>query len=155
MIILLYGQPNSGKTTIAHQLQHEYFLKYVKKLPIVDGDAVRNIFKNKDYSERGRIRNLERISDIATYMSQNSNHVIVAAVYPYKASRNYLYELNNGRVLFVELIYKEKRGRENYHVDNFEYDLNEFPNVLKLNTDVNDVKSCVKQIIVKLEEHEQ
>ena len=56
-IIWLTGQPGSGKTTLANSLRDTIF----KKLPnvdlmIIDGDDLRNITINKDYSRKGRER---------------------------------------------------------------------------------------------------
>ena len=57
MIIWLTGQPGSGKTTLATE-----FIKHVKKdntkIINIDGDDLRNISKNKDYSKEGRIKNI-------------------------------------------------------------------------------------------------
>ena len=61
MIVVLFGQPCSGKTTLAKEL----------KAYNVDGDKLRTIFTNKDYSKEGRIKNLNRASDIAHYLNQS------------------------------------------------------------------------------------
>ena len=61
MILWLTGQPGSGKTTLANE-----FIDYIKKdnpaikIINIDGDDLRNISKNKDYSKEGRIRNISR-----------------------------------------------------------------------------------------------
>ena len=60
MIIHLIGQPGSGKSTLANELKHE-----VEHPVIIDGDDLREIFKNKDYSEEGRRRNLTNAYNIA------------------------------------------------------------------------------------------
>ena len=51
MIIVLFGQPASGKTTLAEKVQRELFIKENASYPIIDGDEIREIFKNKDYSD--------------------------------------------------------------------------------------------------------
>ena len=51
MIIVLFGQPHSGKTTLAKQFPSSR---------TIDGDELRELFANKDYSKEGRIRNLNR-----------------------------------------------------------------------------------------------
>jgi adenylylsulfate kinase-like enzyme len=75
MIIALFGQPGSGKTTLATQLEADFH---------IDGDHLRTMFKNTDYSKQGRINNLNRASDIATYLHYNGNKVVLSLVYPYK-----------------------------------------------------------------------
>ena len=57
MIIWLTGQPGSGKTTLANKLV-DYLNKQNKKNKVInlDGDDLRSINKNKDYSKKGRIK---------------------------------------------------------------------------------------------------
>ena len=59
MVIWLTGQPGSGKTTLANELLL-YFKKEgtPKRIINLDGDDLRNINKNKDYSKEGRIKNI-------------------------------------------------------------------------------------------------
>lgn len=113
MIIVLFGQPHSGKTTLAKQ-----FPTYRN----IDGDELRELFQNKDYSREGRIRNLNRASDIAHYLHRHGNNVILSLVYPYKEARDYLRSLDPDAV-FVYLHYAGERGREEFHVKDFELDL--------------------------------
>ncbi len=49
MRVLIFGLPGSGKSTLANEL--------VKRLPCVrlNGDAVRKIFGDKDFSMKGRL----------------------------------------------------------------------------------------------------
>jgi len=153
MITLLFGQPHSGKTTIAHSLQTKLFLEHGEHIPIIDGDEIRDIFKNKDFSREGRLRNLQRISDIATFLSHKYPHVIISAVYPYKEARDYLRELNSNHILMVELEYILERGRENFHVKDYEGE-NNGVNYMKIDTDKFPLEVCTEkifQIIQKLE----
>lgn len=153
MITLLFGQPHSGKTTIAHALQTKLFIEYGEHIPIVDGDEIRDIFKNKDFSKEGRLRNLQRISDIATFLSHKYPQVIISAVYPYKEARDYLKELNSNHVLMVELEYILERGRENFHVKDYEGERSGV-NYMKIDTDEFSVEECTQKVfetIKKLE----
>jgi gluconate kinase len=113
MITVLFGQPHSGKTTLANKLEADYY---------IDGDHLRTMFQNKDYSRQGRINNLNRASDIATYLHYNGNDVVLSLVYPYKEARDYLNNLVPG-VKWIYLHYTEERGREEFHVKDFELDL--------------------------------
>ena len=123
MITVLFGQPHSGKTTLANKLEADYY---------IDGDHLRTMFQNKDYSRQGRINNLNRASDIATYLHYNGNDVVLSLVYPYKEARDYLNNLVPG-VKWIYLHYIEERGREEFHVKDFELDLLE-EKVLTLST---------------------
>lgn len=110
MITVLFGQPCSGKTTLANQIEADYY---------IDGDQLRTMFQNKDYSKQGRINNLNRASDIATYLHYNGNKVVLSLVYPYQEARDYLNSLVSG-VFWVYLTYEGERGREANHVADFE-----------------------------------
>lgn len=134
MIIVLFGQPHSGKSTLAKQLNYKN----------IDGDELRELFANKDYSREGRIKNLNRASDIAHYLNSNGENITLSLVYPYKEARGYLNSLTDD-VLWVHLYYTEPRGRENFHVKDFELDLLE-ENVLSLNTSELSVEECIKKI---------
>lgn len=135
MITVLFGQPHSGKTTLADKLEADYY---------IDGDHLRTMFQNKDYSRQGRINNLNRASDIATYLHYNGNDVVLSLVYPYKEARDYLNNLVPG-VKWVYLHYTEERGREEFHVKDFELNLLE-EKVLALSTSRWSVEESVHLI---------
>lgn len=132
MITVFIGQPHSGKTTLAQKMQHDA-MSSVHWIPIVDGDDVRKVFKNNDYSREGRIKNLNRISDIAAFLHYKHEEVIVSAVYPYKEARAYLESLDI-KVMWVYLTYDEPRGRESFHVPDFEIPQEEVKNLIIINT---------------------
>jgi predicted kinase len=135
MIIVLFGQPHSGKTTLAKQ-----FPTYKN----IDGDELRELFSNKDYSREGRIRNLNRASDIAHYLHRHGNNVILSLVYPYKEAREYLNSLDDN-VKWVHLVYELDRGREEYHVKDFEYPTDD--EALHLNTEWLNIEQCKTHIL--------
>jgi adenylylsulfate kinase-like enzyme len=77
MIISLFGQPHCGKTTLAKQLiSTQTFDQYWN----IDGDELRNIFKNKNFTREGRIQNLNRASDIAHYMNSIGSAGIILSL---------------------------------------------------------------------------
>jgi GTPase SAR1 family protein len=135
MILVFFGQPHSGKTTLAKQ-----FSTYKN----IDGDELRELFANKDYSREGRIKNLNRASDIAHYLNSQEDDVTLSLVYPYKEARDYLNSLTED-VAWVFLHYDDTRGREQFHVKDFELNLLE-ENALSLNTSDLLVEECVKQV---------
>ena len=126
MIYVLYGQPGSGKTTLAGCLRDHLIKKIVRsavfspKLPvIIDGDEFREIFNNKDYSREGRENNIRSANTIATYISKaESKDVILAMVNPYEKIRKEL-KSNNSDV--IEIYLKTNRPvKKEYHVKDFE-----------------------------------
>lgn len=140
MIIVLFGQPHSGKSTLATKLIEEHLPLAVN----IDGDKLRDLFNNKDYSRDGRINNLNRASDIAVFLNSIGNDVILSLVYPFEEAREHLNNLCN-EVYWVYLTYSEMRGREDKHVKNF--DIPETTSVLSLDTSKYTEKECISAIL--------
>ena len=138
MVIVLFGQPGSGKSTIANKL-----LKTYKSAHHIDGDKLRELFVNKDYSREGRIKNLNRASDIAAYLNSVGEDVIISMVYPYKEARDYLNSLINN-VNWIHLTYIEDRGKSSYYVTDFDIPYNE--HILELNTSNLTIGDCINEI---------
>ena len=138
MIIVLFGQPHSGKSTIANRI-----LASTDTFVNIDGDKLRELFVNKDYSREGRIKNLNRASDIAHFLNATGSNIILSLVYPYKEARNYLRSLTDD-VYWIHLTYEGERGREKFHVKDFDYPEDE--GVLHLNTSSSSVDLCLEII---------
>lgn len=137
MIIVIFGQPGSGKTTLA-----QYFVK--ENFHHIDGDTLRDIFKNKDYSKEGRIKNLNRASDIAVYLESMYSNVVLSLVYPYEECREYLSKLSK-KVKWIYLIYEEDRNKAQFKVTDFE--LPHMDDVdLIINTSNTSIEDSVDQI---------
>lgn len=136
MIIVLFGQPHSGKSTIANEI-----LKDNPSYINIDGDKLRELFVNKDYSKEGRIKNLNRASDIAHYLNSIGANVVLSLVYPYREARNYLDSLTED-VCWIYLTYEGERGREKFHVQDFEQPTKDEV-VLTLDTSVIHLEQCI------------
>ena len=147
MVIWIYGQPCSGKTTLAeltfiHNLGHAIY-----QTMNLDGDELRKLYKNNSYDRSGRIANITRAIDIAKFLDSEKYNVVASFVTPYKEMRDYLKELipNNSLLVYLEYSSAENRGREQNHVQDFdipteqEYDL-------KLNTSELTIEECMNQI---------
>ena len=93
MIIWLTGQPGSGKTTLANKLV-DYLNKQNKKNKVInlDGDDLRSINKNKDYSKKGRIKNISTAISIVRFLANKKFICIVSIVAPYRFLRDELKE---------------------------------------------------------------
>lgn len=145
MIIVLFGQPNCGKTTLAEQLS-----KHLVDSELIDGDRFRELFKNTDYSKEGRITNLKKACDIAYYIHHNKlkSNVILSMVFPYYEVREYLRSLHP-KTHFFFLKYEEPRGRENYHVQDFDIP-NQEEYVITLDTEADTIEESTNKIISTL-----
>lgn len=121
MIFLLTGQPGSGKTTIGKKLQ--FWLQTDKKnwrksVFHIDGDHLRTIFANEDYSKAGRERNIQTAFDIARYLDSCGTDVIVSLVSPYRELREKL--KSDCKVIEIYCHTKKIRGREDKFVLDYE-----------------------------------
>ena len=109
MIYWLTGQPGSGKTVIGKKM-NEYF----KDSFHIDGDDLRELFSNKDYSIKGRVENVGTAQRIAHYLHNQGKTVIVSLVSPYIDQREEFKTLMGKDLVEVYVHTEEKRGRENY-----------------------------------------
>lgn len=115
MIIWLTGQPGAGKTTLAKWLEAHF----AGKATIVDGDDIRAIFDNKDYSEAGRRRNIELAQNIAKFIHHKGEVAIVSLVSPYKDQRDSFKESIGESIKEVYVHTTSIRGREQFHVQDY------------------------------------
>lgn len=116
MIIWLTGQPGAGKTTICHWIK-ENFSSFVFH---IDGDDLREIFDNKDYSEQGRKKNVEIAQSLSHYLHNKGFIVLVSLVSPYLHQREAFKEKLKNDILEVWVHTKDVRGREKYFVEDYE-----------------------------------
>lgn len=112
------GQPGAGKTTLAQMLKYHLGTLTSKKIVILDGDHIRDIFKNQDYSKEGRLKNVDLVQSCCKFLMENDIIVIVCMVSPFRDQRYDFCHLWNGVEIYVHC--SEKRGREQFFVDYFE-----------------------------------
>ena len=133
------GQPGAGKTTLAKGLINR--LSLVNFIH-VDGDDIRDIFQNKDYSENGRRQNIQKAQDISQFLYAKGNSVIVSLVSPYKDQRDNFKQ--NPNVVEIYVHTDEIRGREQFHVQNYEPPTENF---IEINTTNTTVEECIEKIV--------
>ena len=85
-IYWLTGQPAHGKTVLGKKLVELLRTEkrnWRKQVFHLDGDDLRELTINKDYSEQGRINNIRNAQMIAEYLHKNGCDVVVSLVAPY------------------------------------------------------------------------
>ena len=83
----LTGMSGAGKSTISDQLM-ERFRAAGAKVELLDGDVVRtNLSQGLGFSREDRDTNIRRIGFVSELLSRNGVIVVVAAISPYRATR--------------------------------------------------------------------
>ena len=119
MIYWFTGQPHSGKTTLADSLKDQWLPHAFR----IDGDEMRELFSNKDYSEKGRRANIDAAQKIAHYLHNQGKDVIVSLVSPYLDQREEFKSNLTWQIKEIYLAYnstKQRRGREQYWVKDYQ-----------------------------------
>ena len=116
MIYWLTGQPAAGKTTLGTWIQSSFPNKSI----IVDGDDIREIFVNKDYSEEGRKKNIEKAQILAKFLHHKGYTVIVSLVSPHRDQREEFKSEMGENIREIYVHTSQDRGRNHFHVEGYE-----------------------------------
>lgn len=109
MIYWFTGQPCAGKTTLANLLKKEKPGAYR-----IDGDDMRELFSNKDYSIKGRVENVGTAQRIAHYLHNQGKDVIVSLVSPYIDQREEFKSLLGSNIKEIYVHTTEPRERDHF-----------------------------------------
>ena len=139
MIFWFTGQPGSGKTTLGKAL-----LVKLKDAFHIDGDDLRGLSANTDYSEQGRINNIRTAQSIAMFLDNKGKNVVVSVVAPYKWLREEFKSRHNVNEIYVHTT--EIRGREHYFAKDYEKPEENF---LDIDTTNISVDECISKILVE------
>ena len=99
MIYWFTGQPSHGKTILADLLKQTLLPNAYR----VDGDDLRDLFTNKDFSIKGRVMNVDAAQKISHYLHNQGHDVIVSLVSPYIDQREEFKQLigNNLKEIYI------------------------------------------------------
>lgn len=148
MIYWFTGQPGAGKTILGKKLHN--FLQTEKRnwrkdVFHLDGDDLRELTTNKDYSEQGRINNIRNAQMIAEYLHKNGCDVVVSLVAPYRWLREEFKErIGYGDFQEFYVHCSEPRERDHFHVKDYESPEIEF---IDIDTTKDDPKESFSKII--------
>lgn len=109
MIYWFTGQPAHGKTVLANMLKEK--LPYAYR---IDGDDMRTLFSNNDYSIKGRVENVGTAQRIAHYLHNQGHDVIVSLVSPYVDQREDFKKLIGNGIKEIYVYTSEPRERDHF-----------------------------------------
>ena len=138
MIYWFTGQPGAGKTVLATELKKELLNSFH-----VDGDDLREIFDNKDYSESGRRKNISLAQQLSHFLHNKGCDVVVSLVSPYKDQREEFKEKMGDDIKEIYVHTTEIRGREIFHVENYQKPTTNFIDIDTTNISIDD---CINKI---------
>lgn len=146
MIYWFTGQPGHGKTVLAKMLkeyiEHNHQHKEVFH---IDGDDLREILINKDYSKEGRENNIRTAQSIAIYLDSKRYDVIVSLVAPYRKLREELKSRADVCEIYVHTT--ESRERDHFKVQEYEHPLENFIDIdTTIDTPSQSLNKITKQL---------
>ena len=123
MIYWFTGQPSSGKTTLGNKLYK--FLKTEKRnwrrdVFHIDGDDLRKLTTNKDYTDNGRETNIRNAQMIAEFAHNNGCDVVVSVVAPFRKLREEFKDKISTDIAEIYLHTTEKRERYKFRAKDYE-----------------------------------
>jgi adenylylsulfate kinase len=113
----------------------------------IDGDDLRDLFDNKDYSEVGRRKNIELAQQISEYLHNKGKHVFVSLVSPYKDQRDKFKSKMVDNLIEVYVHTTEVRGREGYFVKEYEKPSDNFIDIDTTNVSIDDSAKMILDFI--------
>ena len=167
-VLWFTGLSASGKSTLAVELERRLF-DSGHRVTVLDGDNVRHgLNKNLGFSQEDREENIRRISEVAKLFRAVGMIVITAFISPYRRDRDMaraLFNDNSFKEFYVKCNIDEckKRDPKGLYQKAIDGVIKEFTGIsapyeapetpeLVVETDKNDIETCVDQIIEYLKE---
>ena len=141
MIYWFTGQPGAGKTTLAVALKRALKLR---GLPVVhfDGEELRALMDNHDFTELGRRRNINTMQALAMKLHAEGIVVVTSFVSPYRQLREDFKQRESVLEIYVHTT--AVRGREALFAMGYEPPLEDF---VDIDTTHAGVEECVRKIL--------
>ena len=141
MIYWFTGQPGSGKSTLAAALKVALRARGCQGVHL-DGEELREITGNKDFSETGRVLNVRAGQRLARKLQADGMTVVASFVSPHRWLREEFKK--NGDVIEIYVHTTRPTDREAYFVKAYEPPVSDF---VDIDTTSASVEECVQRII--------
>lgn len=166
-LLWMTGLSGSGKTTIAKALLAKLKSEGHSAM-ILDGDEIRDIFKNNGFDKEARIKHNQDVGKMAVYLQSQGIIPIISLISPYAEARDYVRSISKD---FTEIyvntpltvceerdvkgLYKKVRNGEikdftGIH-DSAPYEAPKAPEMI-MNTQGVTVDDCVNQILKQIKQ---
>ena len=99
-------------------------------MSFLDGDDLRKLTTNQDYSKKGRIENIKRAQMITEYLHNNGCDVVVSLVAPYRKIREELKQkigYENFQEFYIHC--SDPRERDHFHAKDYQQPEIEFVDI--------------------------
>lgn len=148
-IYWLTGQPGAGKTVLGKKLVEILSTEKSKtgKVFHIDGDDLRELTINKDYSKKGRIQNIRNAQMIAEYIYKQDCDVVVSIVSPYRDIREEFKTRIGSNLVEFYIHTDEVRDRDHFKVADYEKPVSNF---FEINTTADSPDESIKIIAFNL-----
>lgn len=147
MIYWFTGQPCAGKTVLAKKLE-TFIIENVGSRPkMVDGDDLRDLISNNDYSIKGRVYNVDIAQKIAHYLYNQNSDVIVSLVSPYLDQREEFKTLIGNGIIEIYVHTSEPRERDHFHVKGYQKPKSNF---IDIDTTIDSIEESFEKIVKKI-----
>ena len=149
MIYWFTGQPAHGKTVLANLLKShlEKNKLFTYKCLRIDGDDMRELFSNKDYSIKGRVENVGTAQCIAHYLHNQGEDVIVSLVAPYVDQREDFKARMGKNLVEIYVHTSEERERDDFRAIAYTKPIT---NYIDIDTTYDTPEESLKKILTHL-----
>ena len=142
MIYWFTGQPAHGKTVLADMLK-----EILPNAYRIDGDDIRELFSNKDYSIKGRVENVGTAQRIAHYLHNQGKDVIVSLVAPYIDQREDFKKLLGEDIIEIYVHTSEPREKDHFKASAY---VAPSDNFIDIDTTTNSPTESFQELLIAL-----
>lgn len=148
MIINLTGQAGAGKTTIANEL-----CNIIPNSINIDGDELRDILRNRNYSELGRRDNIKNAYNIALFLEKKGYIPVISLISPFKDLREGLKKRTE--VVECYVFTSEIRGREHFFAENYQVPDKDFLSLDTTKRKASDMAKDIENIVKSINRNKE